>query len=330
MASGPTTRRKIATAAMLGVFLLVAAVVTASLTMGASALASGSRPVVELGAGTSAVTEPAPTTTVAPAVAPPTSSSPALRGTTGQAAPKAKAPTATARKAPTRPAPARPAAPRPAAPTTKAPAPKPAGPPGGNPSSYRFTSVDATGRPTRWDPCSSIRWAFNPDQAPAGALDLAKGAFDRLSAASGLSFLYSGTTTFKPLKDSGGSPPAGIDAVIAFGNATEYSDFSDGTFGIGGFTSTGTAEGGRIIRGGVVLNSAAVTRAPDGFGSGQRRGGALLHELGHMVGLDHVSDASQIMNPALTTSAPSDYAAGDRTGLTKVGAPAGCFVVPAA
>jgi hypothetical protein len=199
-----------------------------------------------------------------------------------------------------------------------------------NPASYRFTSVDALGRPARWDPCQAIRWGFNPDKAPSAALELAQAAIGRLAAASGLAFSYAGTTSYRPLKQPEGAMPAGFDAVIAFGTVDEYADFTGGTFGIGGFTSSIGAEGSRIVRGGVVLNAPAVAGIPDGFGRGQRRGGALLHELGHMVGLDHVSDPAQMMNPALTTGAPADYAEGDRTGLSKVGAAAGCFVVPAA
>jgi hypothetical protein len=199
----------------------------------------------------------------------------------------------------------------------------------GNPTAYAFSSKDQIDRPARWDPCTAIRWGFNPDQAPPGALDLIKQAVGRLGSASGLKLSYVGTTGYKPLKQPETAPPAGFDAVIAFGNSAEYSDFSGGTFGLGGFTSTLGPEGPRIVRGGVALNSRLITTIPDGFGHGQRRGGALLHELGHMVGLAHVGDQGQLMFASLTPRAPSDYGAGDRNGLAKVGAPAGCFTAPA-
>lgn len=48
-----------------------------------------------------------------------------------------------------------------------------------------------------------------------------------------------------------------------------------------------------------------------------------------MVGLAHVDDRAQLMYPSLLTSSPAEYAAGDRTGLSKLGAPAGCFLAPA-
>jgi hypothetical protein len=213
-----------------------------------------------------------------------------------------------------------------AAPASSPSAPGPANP--GNPTSFRFTSKDAAGRPARWDPCTPVRWALNPDQAPPGALELAKDAFGRLAAVGGLKFTYAGTTAYKPLKNPETAYPAGVDAVVAFASSAEYPDLSGGTFGIGGFTSTFTPEGPRIVHGGVVLSSKLFPSVPDGFGRGQRRGGAILHEMGHMVGLDHVNDTTQIMNPALTASAPEQYVAGDSNGLRKVGSEPGCFTVP--
>ena len=45
----------------------------------------------------------------------------------------------------------------------------------------------------------------------------------------------------------------------------------------------------------------------------------VLHELGHLVGLAHVHDRSQVMNPTVGRGAPSHFAAGDLTGLAELG-----------
>ncbi len=44
----------------------------------------------------------------------------------------------------------------------------------------------------------------------------------------------------------------------------------------------------------------------------------MLHELGHLVGLDHVDDDSQLLHPE-TVPGVTDYAAGDLTGLSRLG-----------
>ncbi len=50
----------------------------------------------------------------------------------------------------------------------------------------------------------------------------------------------------------------------------------------------------------------------------------LRHELGHAVGLNHAGRSDEIMYPTVSHSSPTDYQAGDRTGLSKIGASAGC------
>jgi hypothetical protein len=44
----------------------------------------------------------------------------------------------------------------------------------------------------------------------------------------------------------------------------------------------------------------------------------MLHELGHVAGLNHVSRSSQVMYPTLTLQSPLVYAAGDRAGFAEL------------
>jgi hypothetical protein len=53
----------------------------------------------------------------------------------------------------------------------------------------------------------------------------------------------------------------------------------------------------------------------------------VLHELGHVMGLDHPADTHQLM--AATLPNVASLQTGDNTGLTRVGRLAGCVNVPA-
>jgi len=56
--------------------------------------------------------------------------------------------------------------------------------------------------------------------------------------------------------------------------------------------------------------------------------GTLLHELGHTMGLQHVSYPHEVMYPVVSSLSAGGYTLGDRTGLSKVGAAKGCFRTP--
>jgi len=65
-----------------------------------------------------------------------------------------------------------------------------------------------------------------------------------------------------------------------------------------------------------------------GFVSGGSIGTLLLHELGHTMGLQHVSYPHEVMYPVVSSLSAGGYTLGDRTGLSKVGAAKGCFRTP--
>src|SRR5262249_6108651 len=55
---------------------------------------------------------------------------------------------------------------------------------------------------------------------------------------------------------------------------------------------------------------------------------AVLHELGHLVGLAHVADPTQVMYPGGSAGVTGEYASGDLAGLARLGqaacVPPGC------
>ena len=83
------------------------------------------------------------------------------------------------------------------------------------------------------------------------------------------------------------------------------------------------------MTGQVVLN-AARTDLIDGFADRRDAIGAtLLHELGHLLGLAHVEDVSQLMSTD-PGSGPVVLCAGDLAGLRAIGAQSGCNPAPPA
>ena len=68
-------------------------------------------------------------------------------------------------------------------------------------------------------------------------------------------------------------------------------------------------------QGSVALNREAAVTLPLDFSSGASLGAVLLHEIGHVVGLQHVGPSTQIMAPAANPNSPGHLGTGDLAGL---------------
>lgn len=218
-----------------------------------------------------------------------------------------------------------------------------AGPAAAATPSYALSTVKlADGRRIvlRWNPCQVITVRANVAAVPlrrrTAVLAEIRTALTRLSSATGLRFSYKGTTRTVPRTSTVARQDTELVIAVTTPKGTDFA-IGNGVLGYGGYrywewtttSSTGTLRGGAAIaRGWVVLDSAGLMGVAPGFGTGATRGNVVLHELGHAVGLDHVQDRDQLLYPTLTPRAPNGYAAGDRTGLQKVGRSAGCLTVP--
>lgn len=195
-----------------------------------------------------------------------------------------------------------------------------------------------------------IRYRINP-AGKHSRIRLVKRGIRKLHNATGLHFKYLGKTSYIPhseastltgqqtLQAKEQRDATGAELVVAWakqGTGSRASNllqsYEDGVGTIKWSSAPkipGVSHGSqlRIVEAAVVMKRGVTLRS--GFQAGGSVGTLLLHELGHSVGLLHVNDPQQIMNPFLGGQSPAHYASGDRTGLTKVGSAPKCFTTPA-
>lgn len=194
-------------------------------------------------------------------------------------------------------------------------------PPAGS-GGFVVTSRSATGAPVAYDPCRPIHYVVRPDGAPSGGGRLVREAMAELGAATGLVFVDDGDTDEAPGQRAPYQPERygqrWAPVLIAWSTPTETPELAGTTTGTGGsqqvtVTGNGASETA-YVTGSVVLD------APQLRGAGSRAARAVLaHELGHVVGLNHVDDRSQLMYRESGLGI-STYQDGDRRGLAQVGA----------
>lgn len=251
--------------------------------------------------------------------------------------------------------PALPAAPAPAAPAVAAPvapdapirtprtvadrptagygaAPHPLGAPAplaATGASYAFMQTADDGTPFTYDPCRAIHYVTRAANSPAVGPRLIAEAIASVSRATGLVFINDGPTTEAPAPSHASFQPdrygdRWAPLLIAWETAAEDPRFTDtpvGTnvLGLGG--SEAVSIGGSAytyVSGQLELNGPALQRmigSPDGI---NRARGVIEHELAHVVGLGHVEDEAELMNPSATQGV-SGYQSGDLTGLAALG-----------
>lgn len=176
--------------------------------------------------------------------------------------------------------------------------------------------------PATYNPCQVIRYTVNSDLAPAGSGPIIPAAVSEVSRLTGLKFEYAGVSHaavhYTKQADRsvmlGDYPPV----EIAWSSPSEFATLKGDVLGFGGSTFLRTDSGDiGYVTGSVSLRADELGRALRQPGGQAFVKAVVLHELGHVVGLAHVNDPHELMNPVI--SKQRDFGPGDREGLALVG-----------
>lgn len=175
--------------------------------------------------------------------------------------------------------------------------------------------------PVTYSSCKPIRVELNlagaKDQDEAKRVILE--ALGEVSAATHLSLVYVGDSTRRPrwpdptLTLEGGAWPV----LIGFGDRSDVPNLKEHVAGVGGSTYVVSADGRKTyVTGNIALEKGYFNQL---FARGEHdeARAIVMHELGHVVGLDHVDSTHELMNP--TAGHMVHFGRGDRRGLRLLG-----------
>lgn len=178
-----------------------------------------------------------------------------------------------------------------------------------------ITKVD--GSPITWA-CGEIKVVANTEFAPFGALKDLKIALRQLSAATGDSWVYAGTSHDQPTQSRSPLAPV-LVAWVRGGSRYPYGAEIISSNESGRSGPVYSLDRTRWAGGIVIFNVDRDADYVSGFGIGRTRGALILHELGHVAGLGHVADASEIMTTySATRIHPAAYSPIEVSGLRTI------------
>ncbi len=138
--------------------------------------------------------------------------------------------------------------------------------------------------PLTWHTCKKIKVLVNPGDVKSAVVDV-KEVIEDINQLTSLNFYYAGFTTKKPFVDT----PELNEVIVGFYSeeqADERFKFKN-AIGLGG----GRSVEGEIKYGDIGIRTPAYQKV-----SKSLRKEVLLHEFGHVLGLDHVSKKNELMS----------------------------------
>jgi hypothetical protein len=176
------------------------------------------------------------------------------------------------------------------------------------------------GVPVTYSSCDPIHVVINDAFGPKGADGVIEEALVEVERASGLHLVVDGRTSepyssSRPLRKDGEWNPV----LIAWSSPDLVTRLEGSVGGLGGSRWVDDSRTGyrHLVTGGIVLDTPDMTRFLE---RGARRSmlrGLVQHELGHLLGLAHVDDEGEMMNPHGRND--GRMGPGDLVGLARAG-----------
>jgi hypothetical protein len=187
----------------------------------------------------------------------------------------------------------------------------------------RYVQTSGSAVPVAWDPCRPIHYVINPSGAPKDGAALVRSAIARVSRATGLRFVDDGATDERPDKERAPylsdkyHKDRWAPVLIAWSDDQAYPELAGYIAGLGGGDPVYAKDGRLVYVSGQVVfdrDQLATSKMVD------RRlvKTIMLHELGHLVGLGHTSDRTEVMFSESQFNV-RDYGVGDLRGLALLG-----------
>jgi Matrixin len=163
-------------------------------------------------------------------------------------------------------------------------------------NNYAFLQTQpGSDEPVTWNHCRAIHFRVNPLYAPKGWQSVVNAAFDDVALASGFVFVDDGRTTVRDVNPAiPDGRTVGDPVLVMWSTDGRLEQLHGDVAGIGG---SATAQvGGRLrhFTGRIVLDAAVYSRLQQADNNLDQRL-ILMHEIGHVLGLDHVDDKHQLM-----------------------------------
>ncbi|MHA7239630.1 matrixin family metalloprotease [Arthrobacter sp. TMS1-12-1] len=202
----------------------------------------------------------------------------------------------------------------------------PLGTPPPAPASTAFTLMDSPVEDQPWvayDPCRPVHYVVRPDNAPIGSEGLVQEAVAAVSAATGLRFVDDGTTTEAPSEERDLYQPelygkAWVPVLFTWTSEAEIPGLAGDVAGLGGSDYAQAPGQPLVYVGGQVQLDTTDAATSLGYPDGRAYLRAtIMHELAHVVGLDHVDDPGQLMYAE--NVGQLSFGEGDLAGLALLG-----------